>query len=130
MNQVPSLLDAICYLYKGKDTTRKGVCSEEVPVRREPTRQFYNGMRLVQAEINPITNTWLINSNAPPNQCLILWADVILIKFPSKTRWEKNEDRGVWYVAKNSFKPSRKNKEKMPQHIMIIVCLTQYEKNP
>ena len=40
MNQLSSLLDGICYLYKGKDTIGKGVCSEEVPVRQEPTRQF------------------------------------------------------------------------------------------
>lgn len=74
MNQLTPLLDGICYLYKGKDIIRKGVCSirkgvclEEVPVRQEPTRPFYNCLRLVQAGINPIINTWLINSNKPVN---------------------------------------------------------------
>lgn len=71
MNQLTPLLDGICYLYKGKDIIRKGVCSirkgvclEKVPVRQEPTRPFYNCLRLVQAGINPIINTWLINCNS------------------------------------------------------------------
>ena len=41
---------------------------EELLVRQEPTLQFYNCLRLVQAGINFIINIWLINSNTsnPP----------------------------------------------------------------
>lgn len=74
MNQLSSLLDDICYLYKGKDTIGKGVCLEEVPLRQKPTLQFYNCLQLVQAGINFIINIWLINSNKPVNGPLRLWA--------------------------------------------------------
>lgn len=70
MNQVSSLLDGNCYLYKGGDASREVFVRrrcllnrEPVPVEQRTGAAVCNCMRLVQAGINPLM-TMLINLNS------------------------------------------------------------------